>query len=80
MLGVLLKGRMLTIQQRSGRDTTVQFDAGGSPIAFAVLENNEVLRSWRREKGKSAWKNSQPLNDTDFWATLRSALRVAVGS
>ena len=84
MLSLKLEGRTLVISERGGRTTAVVFDTKGEPVAVGVNTLTDLegprFKSWKREGKRSKWKDSRPLGRTDFWATLRSALRVSVGS
>jgi hypothetical protein len=85
MLSLKLEGRTLVIGERGGRTTAVHFDTKGEPVAVGVNvpERTTVearFKAWKLQGKRSKWPGAKSLGRTDFWATLRSALRVSVGS
>jgi hypothetical protein len=63
----------------------VHFNSLGKPVAVDVYtplttSAEHIHKSWKLDGKRSPWKGAQVLGQTDFWATLRSALRVSVGS
>lgn len=84
MLGIRLSGRTLVISGRAGSETHVHFDTKGEAVAIQVVTASSNLEphtiGWKLKDKRSPWPRAQVLGQTDFWATLRSALRVSVGS
>jgi len=81
MLGIKLIGRTLVVEQRGGTITEVHFNTRGDAVAIRIKSNgaNSAL-IWKLKDKRSPWPKAKVLGQTDFWATLRSALRVSVGS